>query len=70
MKKVKMVLKQPPIKCSGRDDVTCYYRGKIIDESDVDYLIEFKHNGEVKKELYHKSHGFYNVELSDIKIKE
>ena len=38
--KVKLKLVQPAIKCSGRDEVTCYYRGIV--ESKFDHLIQIK----------------------------
>lgn len=67
--KVKLVLKQPQFKCSGREDVTCHYRGKILEEHDEWYLIQIKYNGVVMNEKYDKVNGFENPEIKDIKIK-
>lgn len=70
--KVKLQLIQPQFKCSGRDEVTCFYRGKIIAKLEDSLLIEFKYNKEIKKELYYISgslyEGFFSEELKDIKI--
>lgn len=50
--KVKMRLTQPMIKCSGRDTVTCYYRGKLISFTDSVLEIEFKFNNETVVGVY------------------
>ena len=68
--KIKLELRQPQFKCSGRDDVTCNYRGKILEEHDDWYLIQFKYNGELLNEKYDKVGGFNNPELKDIKLKQ
>lgn len=67
--KVKLELKQPQFKCSGRDDVTCYYRGEILEEESDSYLIKFKYKGEWLTEWYDKENGFDNYLLDNIKIK-
>lgn len=41
-RKVKLKLVQPQIKCNGRDDVTCIYRGKVIQETEKEMFIEIK----------------------------
>lgn len=70
--KVKLQLIQPNFKCSGRDDVTCRYRGRVVDVLDDSILIEFKYNKNLIRELYYFSGslgvGFFNEELRDIKI--
>lgn len=71
--KVKLKLVQPNIKCSGRDDVTCYYRGKIIETLEDSVFIEFKYKGRLERELYYSNLsdlgiGFYKEEFRDIKI--
>ncbi len=70
--KVKLQLIQPMIKCSGRDNITCFYRGRIIEKLEDSLLIEFKYNREIKRELYYisgpLSYGFYLQEIKDIKI--
>lgn len=70
--KVKLQLIQPQFKCSGRDDVTCRYRGKVLEVLDDSYLIEFKYNKILRRELYYISgnliNGFLDEELNDIKI--
>lgn len=67
--KVKMKLIQPKIKCSGRDTVECFYRGKIIHVPKFNaYLIEFKFKGKIIRDWYYINFGFRNKELKDIKI--
>lgn len=70
--KIKLQLIQPQFKCSGRDDVTCRYRGKVLEVLDDSYLIEFKYNKNLRRELYYISgnliNGFLDEELNDIKI--
>lgn len=68
--KIKLELKQPQFKCSGRDDVTCYYRGEILKEESDSYLIKFKHKGEWLVEWYDKKYGFDEIEIENIKMKE
>lgn len=68
IRKVKLKLVQPQMICSGRDFIECYYRGKIIEEGNFNYQIEFKYKGEVITALYNKKNGFYNKDLQDIKI--
>lgn len=41
-RKVKLKLIQPQIKCSGREDVTCIYRGKVVQETYNELYIEIK----------------------------
>lgn len=69
MKKVELKLKQPQLKCSERDDVTCHYRGKILKEEENAYLIQFKYKGETLVEWYDKVEGFDNYLIEDIKMK-
>lgn len=71
--KVKLKLVQPNIKCIGRDDVTCHYRGKIIETLEDSILIEFKYKGKLERQLYYFNfpnlgEGFYKESLRDIKI--
>lgn len=69
--KVKMELIQPEIKCSGRDTVSCYYKGKVIDTFDSPNMIQikFKYKGETIHEWYNLDNQRFNRnELSDIKI--
>lgn len=68
--KIKLELIQPHIKCSGRGDVKCYYRGKVsIVNKDIIGVI-FKYKGKNIEALYSISRNeFYNEELKDIKIK-
>ena len=54
--KVKIKLVQPNIKCIGRDDVVCFYRGKIVSEDDEYFTIRFKHKGLLKDFLYSKKY--------------
>ncbi len=68
-KKCRLVLTQPDIKCGGRGDVSCHYRG-VIEKVNGDLLtITFKYKGETLTEDYHIHLGFINEEISDIKLK-
>lgn len=42
---IKLKLVQPKIKCSGRDEVTCYYRGKVVFENENEKHILIKTRG-------------------------
>ncbi len=68
--KVKLKLIQPEFKCSGRKDITCYYRGEIINENYGWYLIKFKYKGELIKQWYRyiNDEGFEKEELHNIKL--
>ena len=67
--KVKMKLIQPAIKCSGRGDVSCHYRGKVVALQFGYALIEFKQYGEVIEGHYDLvSKEFKEEEYKDIKI--
>lgn len=70
--KVRLQLIQPQFKCSGRDDVTCKYRGKIINNVGHFLVVEFKYKGERVTEKYYLPEkgveGFTKEELQDIKI--
>lgn len=70
-KKCKLKLEQPRIMCSGREPVTCYYRGTIIAEIKDKYLpgywIDFKYKGDLIRRFYDiKSNKFLEEELKDI----
>lgn len=68
-KKCKLKLTQPVIKCGGRDDVECYYRGLIKHEDDYTYYILFKYKGQLIFEPYDKSiDAFLDIKLKDIKL--
>lgn len=66
-RKVKMVLVQPEIKCAGRDDVVCHYRGRVVEESEDGMLIKFRHKGQTIERWYGPN-GFEEPELADIKV--
>jgi hypothetical protein len=68
--KVKLQLIQPQFKCSGREEVTCFYKGKIIDETIDKFKIEFKYKGKLVSDWYHiPLNGFlHNKQWIDIKI--
>lgn len=69
--KVKLRLIQPKIKCAGRDDVTCHYRGKVIriNESLHEALITFKMYGvEVIGSYDLQAKQFRNPEFKEIRI--
>jgi hypothetical protein len=57
-KKVRLVLSQPAIMCSGRTKVNCFYRGKIVSETKDEYLVEFKSYGIEQQVLFGKEYGF------------
>lgn len=46
LSKVKLELKQPQIKCSGRKDITCFYRGDVTMQTDTHMWIVIKSHGE------------------------
>lgn len=70
--KVKLQLIQPQFKCSGREEITCFYRGKVIEKLDDCILISFKYKKEKIQSLYYisgsLSPGFFEEEIKDIKI--
>lgn len=55
LRKVKLKLVQPQIKCSGRDDVTCIYRGKVIKETNNKLFIEIKVYGIKNQIIFDKA---------------
>ena len=50
--KVKLKLIQPQFKCSGRDDVSCNYKGKVIALKGKLVCIEFKYRKELIQAWY------------------
>ena len=67
--KVKMKPEQPIFKCSGRDDVTCYYKGTVTQVFANCVRISFKYKGEYRENLYDiVNNTFVKEELKDIKI--
>jgi ribosomal protein L19 len=71
--KVKMKLVQPVIKCSGREDVTCHYKGEIIAiqgiECQIAIVIRFRYKGNEVEDWYDMNYQqFNNKEYKDIKI--
>lgn len=68
--KVKLQLIQPKIKCSGRNEVKCFYKGKVVDEKQFNIKIEFKYKGEIIEHWYNViTDSFSEDYLKDIKIK-
>lgn len=53
-RKVKFRLVQPAIKCSGREDVTCYYRGRVIKEDGYGMHVQIKQHGQEVTIYYDK----------------
>ena len=46
-KSVKLKIEQPAIICSGRKEVKCFYRGKIVEDNNLDLkVINFKSFGQ------------------------
>lgn len=81
--KVKLELVQPKIKCNGRDDAKCYYRGVVTEGNrgwDHLIIIKFKYKGQIVEELYDLSINKFVPSLGanllliysikDIKIKQ
>lgn len=69
IRKVKLILKQPVIMCSGRSEVECHYRGKVLVETDKQMIIEFKSYGEIVTEIFNKElNRFENPQWFDLKI--
>lgn len=67
--KVKMKLEQPIIKCNGRSEVICFYRGKVVDIKLYHIKIEFKYKGNLVDYWYNViNNSFVEEELKDIKI--
>ncbi len=71
--KVKMKLIQPFIKCSGRRDVTAYFRGKVIELAGPGFvshaIISFKYRGELVQGMYDLyERQFIEEEYKDIKL--
>lgn len=46
MSKIKFELIQPHIKCDGRSDITCYYRGKVLQEDEEKLICLIKVYGQ------------------------
>lgn len=66
--KCKLKLIQPTIKCAGRSEVECYYRGYILRELEHGKLIKFKYKGEEIVMFYHNELGFLGTGYKDIKL--
>lgn len=69
--KIKLVLNVPANSCDLRkENVSCYYRGIILDRKDDKLLIEFKYKNEVVISVYNLTKDrFEDIEYFDIKIK-
>lgn len=66
---VKMKLIQPAIKCSGRRNVVCYYKGKVVEISNDKAFILFKQRGESILGMYDMTkEEFVHREMKDIKL--
>jgi hypothetical protein len=69
IRKVKLKIVQPHIKCSGRDSISCYYRGKVIRETEHIMDIIIKVYNEETKISYDKTKdqcitfGFFDLKL-------
>jgi hypothetical protein len=68
--KVKLKLVQPRFICSGRDAVSCTYKGTIVQMWEKLICIEFKYRKELIKAWYHLGEKSFvvNEELKDIKL--
>jgi hypothetical protein len=40
--KIKLKIEQPQIICEGRKRVVCFYNGKVVNETECYFLVEFK----------------------------
>lgn len=56
--KVKLELKQPPIKCVGRKDVVCHYRGKVVEIHKDGWDIKIKVFGQETLVTFGNKYGF------------
>jgi hypothetical protein len=69
IRKVKLKLIQPAIKCSGRNNVTCTYRGRVTEDSYNWMYIQIKVYGEWQTILWSKednkclTEGFEDLKL-------
>lgn len=69
--KVRLRINQPTLMCSGRDTVTCYYRGTVIAIKADENLVQiaFRHKSAMLEEWYNiKTNCFVLPELQDIKL--
>jgi hypothetical protein len=57
LRKIKFKLVQPAIMCAGRDEVSCYYRGKVIQETEYLIAAAIKVHGQERVILYSKHSG-------------
>lgn len=70
IRKVKLQLVQPKIKCSGRQDVSCYYNGKVVTETEDSLVIIIKVYGVDTDILYDKiSKRVLTLGFTDLKLK-
>lgn len=68
--KVKLELKQPPIKCSGRKDVVCHYRGKVVEIKDNKITIQIKVFGQETLVIFRKDYGVcITPDFEDLKMR-
>lgn len=68
-KKIKLKLEQPAIVCGGRERVTCFYRGKIIKESEhLAWIIFVSEKKEVSLVYNKETKTFGDKEWIDLKI--
>ncbi len=67
--RIKMKLVQPAIKCSGRKDVVCHYRGRVIETYNQFAFIQFtKHHQEVVGCYDAFKECFIDDDYKDIKL--
>ena len=70
IRKVKLQLIQPKIKCSGRGDVTCFYNGKVIMDEPNSMIIVIKVYGKEQPILWDKINNCcITAGFTDLKIK-
>jgi hypothetical protein len=69
IRKIKLKLEQPAIMCEGRKPITCYYKGKVILESENLMWIVIKSHGKEISLMYDKNLKHF-LHRKDGEIKE
>lgn len=69
--KVKLQIIQPYIKCIGRSNVDCYYRGKVVEDWGDEFVVQIKSYGKDTRVLFSRKTGNCLTEgFKDLQIKE
>lgn len=65
---IKLKLEQPEIICSGRKKVECFYRGRVVEETEIYLIIIFKALYSEQKLKYNKTEKTFEDLLNPFKI--